>query len=171
MKRLFTAPFAGLLAMAAGSAMPGAAAEQKAAAKAGDGPNCLSNSQITNRIAEDGQTIRFELLGGRVYRSRLSGRCPGLQQAANGFGTLAFDLHGDQLCRGDLLRVVDASRGGTMTLRTAPACPLGPFERVEDRAARPRDQTLIHAGGIVPWRRPGPSSAPALAGPRPSPGN
>jgi hypothetical protein len=139
MKRLFIASVAGLLAMAAGGAIPGSAAEQKTAGQAGAGPNCLSNSQITNRVAEDDRTIRFELLGGRVYRNRLPGRCPGLRQAANGFGTLAFDLHGDQLCRGDLVRVIDPSRGGTMTLRTAPACPLGPFELVEDRAARPRN--------------------------------
>ena len=139
MKRLFVAASVGLLAMTAGNAMPGAAAEQKAVERAGDGPNCISNSQIISRVAEDGQTIRFELLGGRVYRNRLQGRCPGLQQAANGFGTMAFDLHGDQLCQGDLLRVIDPSRGGTMTLRTAPACPLGPFELVEDRAARSRN--------------------------------
>ena len=138
MNRLFVATRVGLLTMAAGSAMPGAAAEQKAAEKAGDSRTCLSNSQITNRIAEDAQTIRFELLGGRTYRSRLSAPCPGLRQAVNGFGSLAFDLHGDQLCRGDLVRVVDPSRGGTMTLRTAPACPLGPFELIEDRGAARR---------------------------------
>jgi hypothetical protein len=139
MKRLFVATFVALLAMSAGSAMPGAAAAPKATSKAGAGSACLYNSQITSRVAEDGQTIRFELLGGRVYRNRLSGRCPGLRQAANGFGTLAFDLHGDQLCSGDLVRVIDPSRGGTMTLRTAPACPLGPFELVEDRGARQRN--------------------------------
>ena len=127
-----------LLTVGTGSAMTGPPMEQTAPAKIGDRMTCLSNSRITNRIAEGGQSIRFELLGGRVYRSRLAGRCPGLAQAAQGFGSLAFDLHGDQLCRGDLVRVVDPSRGGTMTLRTAPACPLGPFELIEDRGAARR---------------------------------
>jgi len=139
MKRLYAGTFVGLLALAAGGATQGANAEPKATERTGEGPDCLANSRITSRIAEDGQNIRFELLGGRIYLSRLSGRCPGLEQAAHGFGSLAFDLHGDQLCRGDLVRVVDPSRGGTMTLRTAPACPLGPFELVEDRTARPRN--------------------------------
>ena len=139
MDRLAAALVVALLTFDTGSAMTGTTMEQMAPAKLGDRMTCLSNSRITSRIAEDGQTIRFELLGGRIYRSRLSDRCPGLRQAANGFGTLAFDLHGDQLCSGDLVRVVDPSRGGTMTLRTAPACPLGPFELVKDRRARPRN--------------------------------
>lgn len=138
MKTLFAASVAGLLVLVTGGATDGEAAAQRAVERIGDSRSCLSNSQISSSRAEDGQTIRFELFGGRIYRNRLSGACPGLAQAAHGFGAIAFDLHGNQLCRGDLVRIVDPSRGGTMTLRTAPACPLGPFERVADRSARPR---------------------------------
>jgi hypothetical protein len=134
MKRLVTIALAAMLTIGTGSAMSGAAAPEKAAETVGAVRACLGNSSIIGRIAEDERTIRFETSGGRVYRNRLSGRCPGLSQAAQGFGALAFELHGDQLCRGDLLRVVDPSRGGA--LNTAPACPLGPFERVADLPAR-----------------------------------
>jgi hypothetical protein len=114
----------------------GVGAQRPPAEKAGDSRTCLSNSAIVSRVVEDEQTIRFETLGGRRYRNRLSGPCPGLRQAGNGFGALGFELHGGSLCRGDLLRVVDPSRGETMTMRTASACPLGSFERLPDRPRR-----------------------------------
>jgi hypothetical protein len=134
MKRLATIALAAMLTIGTGGATSGGAAPEKAAEAVGDTRACLGNSSIIGRMAEDERTIRFETLGGRVYRNRLSGRCPGLSQAAQGFGTLAFELHGDRLCRGDIVRVVDPSRGGA--LNTAPACPLGPFERVADPPAR-----------------------------------
>jgi hypothetical protein len=135
MKTFLAIALAGTLLAGAGSATGGADRE-KEAEKVGDTRACLDTSAIVSRMAEDEQTLRVETLGGRVYRNRLPGRCPGLQQAAGGFGTLAFEQHGSRLCRGDILRVVDPSRGGTMTLRTAPACPLGAFERVAGPPAR-----------------------------------
>ena len=134
MKRLLTIALAGTLTIGTGSAMNNGAAREQAVEKVGDVLSCLSDSAIVGRMVEDEQTIRFETLGGRVYRNRLSGRCPGFQQAAQGFGALAFELHGGRLCRGDLVRVVDPSRGGA--LGTAPACPLGSFEHVADLPAR-----------------------------------
>jgi len=132
MQRPLTMPLACLLAAVAG----GVGAQQPPAEKTGDRRTCLANSAIVSRVVEDEQTIRFETLGGRRYRNRLSGPCPGLRQAGNGFGALGFELHGGSICRGDLLRVVDPSRGETMTLRTASACPLGMFERLPDRPRR-----------------------------------
>lgn len=125
-----------MLAVGTGSAMNGAGAEQKAAEKVGDSRTCIPNGSIVSRVVEDEQTLRFETLGGRIYRNRLSGPCPGLRQAGNGFGALGFEVHGSSLCRGDLVRVVDASRGETSNIRTATACPLGLFERLPDRPRR-----------------------------------
>jgi hypothetical protein len=136
MERYFAAAVVSLLALGAGSAISGAGAEQRAAEKVGDSRSCLSNGSIVSRVVEDEQTLRFETLGGRVYRNRLSGPCPGLRQAANGFGALGFELHGESICRGDLVRVVDPSRGETSTIRTSSACPLGVFERIADRPRR-----------------------------------
>jgi hypothetical protein len=127
-----------LLAAGASSTMNAVGAGQKAAEKVGDSRSCIPNSSIVSRIVEDERTLRFELLNGRTYRNRLSGPCPGLRQAGNGFGTLGFELNGSSLCQGDVLRVVDPSRGETMTFRTSSACPLGAFERLPDRPRRRR---------------------------------
>jgi hypothetical protein len=138
MHRLLVAGLAALLTAAAGGSLSGAGAEQKAAEKVGDSRTCIPNGSIVGRVVEDEQTIRFETLSGRRYRNRLSGPCPGLRQAANGFGALGFEVHGSSLCRGDLLRIVDAARGETSNIRTATACPLGAFERLPDRERRRR---------------------------------
>jgi hypothetical protein len=138
MKSLFVAAFAGLLAAGAASAIGAAGGEPPVAEKTGESRSCLSNSAIASSVVEDERTIRFEMIGRRAYRNRLSAACPELRQVAHGFGALAFELHGDSLCSGDLVRVTDPSRGRTMTLQTVAACPLGSFERLADRSARRR---------------------------------
>lgn len=136
MQRLVVAGLAAMLILSLGGTPDGAIAEQKAPEKAGDSRSCIPNGSIAGRVVEDEQTIRFDLLGGRRYRNRLSGPCPGLRQVANGFGALGFEVHGGSLCRGDLLRVIDSARGETSNIRTATACPLGAFERLPDRPRR-----------------------------------
>ena len=140
MKRLLTIALAGTLAIGTGSAMSGAADREKTAEKVGDTLSCLGNSAIIGRMVEDEQTLRFETSGGRVYRNRLSGRCPGFHQAAQGFGTLVFEVQGDRLCRGDIVRVMETGRDRALALRVAPACPLGSFERLADPPARRQGQ-------------------------------
>lgn len=87
--------------------------------------NCISLNAVTNRYAEDERTIRFDLIGGRTWRNVLPGRCPGLRQSSRGFGALAFEVQGGQLCRGDRVRVVDSAspRG----LANSIPCLLGTF--------------------------------------------
>ena len=136
MHRLIVTALAAMLTAAAGGAFSGAVAEQKAAEKVGDSRSCIPNGSIVGRVIEDEQTIRFDTLGGRRYRNRLSGPCPGLRQAGNGFVALGFEIQGSSLCQGDLLRVIDPARGETSNIRTATACPLGAFERLPDRPRR-----------------------------------
>ena len=136
MHRFVVASIAALLTAATGVSFSVAGAERKAPEKVGDSRACIPNGSIVGRVIEDEQTIRFETLNGRRYRNRLSGPCPGLRQAANGFGALGFEVHGSSLCQGDLLRVIDAARGETSNIRTATACPLGAFERLPDRPRR-----------------------------------
>jgi hypothetical protein len=88
--------------------------------------SCIDLADVTNRHAEDSRTIRFDLIGGRAYRNRLGGDCPGLRAAADGFGSLVFDVHGGRLCRGDLVRVTEPG-GARANLRAAIPCPLGDF--------------------------------------------
>ena len=137
MKGLLVVSLAGLLAASTGPA-PGAAWDQPAAEKAGDSRSCLTHSAIASSIVEDEQTIRFEMLGRRVYRNRLPAACPELRQVRHGFATLAFDLHGASICQGDLIRVTDLSRVGAVNLEATTACPLGSFERMPDRSGRRR---------------------------------
>ncbi len=136
MERRLAVALVGMLTVGAGEAIHGAAAERNAPEKTGGSRICLANGSIAGRVVEDEQTLRFTTLNGRIYRNRLSGPCPGLRQAAQGFGALGFELHGESLCRGDLVRVVDPARGGTMTIHTASACRLGLFERLPDRERR-----------------------------------
>lgn len=137
MKRLFVAALTGLLAVGAGVA-PGAAVDRPIAEKAGDARSCITHATISSSIVEDDRTIRFEMLGRRVYRNRLPAACPELRQVRYGGATLAFDLHGASICQGDLVRVTDLSRGGAVNLEAIAACQLGAFERLPDRPARRR---------------------------------
>jgi len=137
MKKMVVAALTGLLAVGPGAA-PGASGDQPAVEKAGDSRSCVTHSAIVSSIVEDEQNIRFEMLGRRVYRNRLPTACPELRQVARGSAALAFELHGGSVCRGDLIRIPDPSRGRGMSLETAIACPLGSFERLPDRPARRR---------------------------------
>ncbi|WP_114951525.1 hypothetical protein [Sphingosinicella terrae] len=117
---------------------PPAAARAAAEGAAGRPRDCISLDAATSRRALDERTIRFELIGGERLDNRLPGRCPGLAQSANGFGALAFEVHGNRLCRGDRVRVVDPSGAGVgAAYRMAIPCPLGRFVPVTDEA-RPR---------------------------------
>ena len=103
------------------------------ATAAGEARDCISLDAVTSRSAIDSRTIRFALLGGEVLHNRLPGRCPGLGQSAGGFGALAFEVHGNRLCRGDRVRVVDPSAAGAGTAyRMAIPCPLGRFVPVAE---------------------------------------
>ena len=107
------------------------------AAGAGETRNCIHLDSATVRRAVDERTIDFELIGGKTYRNTLGGRCPGLRDAARGFGGLAFDIHGSQLCRGDLVRALDpnSALGIGGEYRTAIPCPLGEFVLLPEQAS------------------------------------
>ena len=113
------------LVAATGAAQPPDSTEPASAGPSA-ARSCIDLADVTNRHAEDSRTIRFDLIGGRTYRNRLGGDCPGLQAAADGFGALVFDVHGGRLCRGDLVRVTEPG-GARANLRTSIPCPLGDF--------------------------------------------
>ena len=107
-----------------------------AAAQAEGARDCIDFRAVTSRGAEDERTIRFDLIGGAVYRNRLPDNCPGLRQASRGFGTLTFSVDGNSLCRGDIVRVLDPGRAGGSSRAVVP-CVLGEFIPAEPAAARP----------------------------------
>jgi hypothetical protein len=129
-KPLFAAAFAALLVA------PAMASDSPEQESVGATRDCIDLSRVTGRQAAGPQSIRFELLGGRVYMNELPGRCPGLRQQANGFGALAFEVHGGRICRGDRVRVLDSpGRSLGAAYRQSIPCPLGDFRLVEDRRA------------------------------------
>jgi hypothetical protein len=135
MRILATAAALMLLAQCAPPETAGPAAVGPAAAGSGQARDCIDLGAVTSRAAEDARTIRFDMIGGAVWRNRLPGRCPGLSQASRGFGTLAFDVQANRLCRGDLVRVIESGRAGG-GYRSAVLCALGPF--TAPAAAAPR---------------------------------
>lgn len=110
-----------------------ASGETAAPAAAGETRDCIDLSRVAGRGADGPQSIRFEMVGGQVWRNELPGRCPGLRDQANGFGALAFEIQGDRLCRNDRVRVVDGSAGLGRGYRMAIPCQLGNFRLVQDR--------------------------------------
>ena len=131
-----TAPLALLLLAQCAPADPPGRETATAARGVGEPRTCISLDAVSGRRAIDAQTIRFEMLGGEVLHNRLPGRCPGLDRSADGFETLAFEVHGSQLCRGDRVRVLDPAGGDAATAyRLSIPCPLGAFVPVTEDAA------------------------------------
>jgi len=134
MPRIFMAAASCALLATAGAAEtppPRVAGDEAAGTR-----DCLAMSAITTRRAEGPDSLYFETLGGGAYVNRLAGRCPGLQQASRGFGALAFEVHGGQLCRGDRVRVVESSAGAARGLQNSIPCPLGDFVPVPGEGRR-----------------------------------
>ena len=121
---------AAVVAVALLAQADGAGQDSDRTAETGETATCIDLSAVTNRRAEDGRTIRFDLIGGKTYLNRLPGRCPGLQQSSRGFGTLAFEVYGSRICRGDRVRMIDPSSPGAVAGRNSIPCPLGDFVEV-----------------------------------------
>jgi Family of unknown function (DUF6491) len=97
---------------------------------AGAPRNCVSNLGMSNiiRISDDMLLLRES--GRLVYQNKLRGRCPGLVRDDD---IIVTETYGGQLCRGDVLRLVDRTSG-----IPGPVCSLGefiPYKRDESLAA------------------------------------
>lgn len=92
-----------------------AADEQKAAAPAAKGPDCLQLHMIDRTEVLDDYTILFHMKGKKTYVSKLPFRCHGLK-FERGF---AYSTSIPQICGNvDFITVI----------RRGNSCPLGPFE-------------------------------------------
>lgn len=99
----------------------------------GETRSCVSLSRVSSITPLDDNHFLFEMRGGDVYLNRIRGRC---NQAASAFTRIEYRVSGSQLCRGEIVNVVDNSTG-----LTAGACGFGDFERlerIEDRDAGSR---------------------------------
>jgi hypothetical protein len=87
---------------------------------------CIDSQLITNREAEGDDTIIFTTNRQR-YRNHLRTVCPGLYRL-NQFNALQTELHGSELCEGDIVRVFDPN--SMLRPMNNPACVLGDFEPI-----------------------------------------
>lgn len=93
----------------------------------GETRSCVSLSRVSSIVPLDDNHFLFEMRGGDVYLNRIRGRC---NQAASGFTRIEYRVSGNQLCRGEIINVVDNSSG-----LWAGSCGLGDFVQLEPAPA------------------------------------
>lgn len=86
----------------------------------GETRTCISTSRIGSMIALDDNHFLIEVRGGEVLLNRVRGRC---NQAASAFTRMEYRVTGSQLCRNDIINIVDNSSG-----LWSGSCSLGDFE-------------------------------------------
>lgn len=126
MKHLIYAAF-----LSAGVSMAafGQSAEERAEARlaefspTGETVTCLSMTRINQITPIDDTRWLVTTRGGGTYLNEVSRGC---HRAASSFNYLEYRVSGGQLCRGEIIRVIDS--GSRME---SGACGLGVFQRVE----------------------------------------
>ncbi|WP_301752121.1 hypothetical protein [uncultured Erythrobacter sp.] len=90
----------------------------------GAGQNCIDRSQIRSTVVRTDRVIDFEMNGGKVYRSTLKNRCPGLGWDR----AITYETSVNQLCTQQI--VYSLTNIGGVPQRGA-GCSLGEFVPVE----------------------------------------
>ncbi len=100
----------------------GAAAQLESLKRTGDKQTCLSIPQISQITAVDEKTLLIRSGANNWYVSDLATRCRGVVNRGN---RIEYTTSLPQLCRNDILRIVD-NAGGFLT----GSCGMGSFERL-----------------------------------------
>jgi hypothetical protein len=100
------------------------AARVPAATVLGPGQNCIDRAQIRQSVVRSDSVIDFEMAGGRVYRSTLPQRCPGLGLER----AITYETSINQLCTQQIVYALQNIAG---VPQRAAACSLGEFVPVE----------------------------------------
>jgi hypothetical protein len=90
----------------------------------GPGQNCIDRSQVRNTVVRSDTVIDFEMNGGKVYRSTLRNRCPGLGWDR----AITYETSINQLCTQQI--VYSLQNIGGVPQRGA-GCSLGEFVPVQ----------------------------------------
>ncbi len=123
---------AGLIVSAGCSTSPGEPVNEGASARlaglerTGDKDACLGLTRISEIVAVDEDTLLVRAGAGNWYVSELPRRCGGVVNRGN---RIEYTTSLTQLCRGDILRIVD-NAGGFL----AGSCSMGSFERLIEKA-------------------------------------
>lgn len=104
-------------------AMLSAAAEEDAAEEDDAYKRCISSRSIRSTSVENDRSIVFHMRGRKIYLNTLPSPCLGLARE----GRFSYTTYGSNLCRSDLIRVLDHSGFG---LQQGRACRLGGFRLV-----------------------------------------
>ena len=94
--------------------------------RTGDTDTCMNLRSISQITAVNERTLLVKSGVSDYYVSDLKSRCSGV---TTGFHRIEYTTSLSQLCRGEILRIVDNS-SGMMT----GSCAMGSFERLEPRA-------------------------------------
>ncbi len=81
--------------------------------------NCISTFGDSNLVKISDDILLYRASGRLVYQNKLRSTCPGL---ARDDDILVTETFGGQLCRGDIVRLVDRTSG-----IPGPVCSLGEF--------------------------------------------
>ncbi len=122
-----------IAAVGCASAKPAGEMSEKVAAKlagfeaTGEKISCLNTTQIRSIDALDDWRFLVRASGGGYYMNETSGRCSGASRSGN---RLQYTISTSQLCRNQIITVVDNSTGFTVG-----SCGLGSFEKLTEAPA------------------------------------
>jgi hypothetical protein len=85
---------------------------------AGTPVDCVNASSVEGPQVIDHDTVLYRAVGRTVYRNELAASCPAMGPG----NTIIIELHGGQICRNDMFRVLEP--GSTIP---GPYCRLGKF--------------------------------------------
>jgi hypothetical protein len=128
---------AAVLALGLGAAAQSHSPEERADARlaqfteTGDTRSCLATTRIRNITPLDDSRWLVTTRGGDTYLNEVSRGCFG---ASSPFSYIQYRIPGGQLCRGEIIRVVDTS-----TNMARGACGLGAYQRLEPVASEQAD--------------------------------
>jgi hypothetical protein len=90
----------------------------------GPGQSCINRSQLRSTVVRTDRVIDFEMSGGKVYRSTLKNRCPGLGWDR----AITYENAIDQLCTQQIVYSLQNIGG---VIQRGAGCSLGEFVPVE----------------------------------------
>ena len=90
----------------------------------GPGQSCINRDQVRNTVVRSDRVIDFEMQGGKVYRSTLPARCPGLEWDR----AITYETSINQLCTQQIVYALQTIGG---TLQRGAGCSLGEFVPIE----------------------------------------
>lgn len=100
--------------------------------RTGETRRCLSISSISQMTPLSETQFLVRVGASTYYLNETLGRC---ENADSAFTRIEYRISGSQLCRGEIIHVVDNGTG-----MFAGACGLGEFERLEKKKEAPADE-------------------------------